>query len=67
MTDSECWLLLFFLFSMNPDAIQKSIKKEKQKEEMQRNCPYIEWEQDMGAHIPFCRLTNDFCNYHCMQ
>lgn len=47
-------------------AVFSSKEKAKQKEELQQNCPNIEWEQDMGAHIPFCRLTNDFCDYHCM-
>ena len=71
MTNSDYWLMLFLLFSMNPDGFKEAIKKDrekaKQKEELQRSCPNIEWEQDMGAHIPFCRLTNDFCDYHCMQ
>ena len=70
MTNSDCWLMLFLLFSMNPDAFMERLKeereKEKQKDELQRSCPNIEWEQDMGAHIPFCRLTNDFCDCHCM-
>ena len=70
MNDFDPWLALFLLFSMNPDAFMERLKeereKEKQKEDLQRSCPYREWEQDMGAHIPFCRLTNDFCDYHCI-
>ena len=98
MTNSDYWLMLFLLFSMNPDgfkeaiekdrekakqkdelqwsclnpegfkkAIEKDREKVKQKDELQRSCPNIEWEQDMGAHIPFCRLTNDFCDLHCKE
>lgn len=72
MTNSDYLLMLFLLFSMNPDpdgfkkAIEKDREKAKQKDELQRSCPNIEWEQDMGACIPFCRLTNDFCDCHCM-
>ena len=70
MNDFDLWLLLFLLFSIDPDgckeAIEKDREKVKQKDELQRSCPNIEWEQDMGACIPFCRLTNDFCDCHCM-
>ena len=70
MTDSECWLMTFLLFASNPDAfetLKEDLKKEKRKEDLQQNCPDIEWEQDMNARIPFCRLTNDFCDLHCME
>lgn len=33
--------------------------------ELQKNCPMIEWEHDMGATIPFCKLDNEFCNEQC--
>lgn len=29
-------------------------------------CPHIEWEHDMGATIPFCRLDDKFCNGQCV-
>ena len=34
--------------------------------ELQKNCPMIEWELDMGATIPFCKLDNEFCNGQCV-
>ena len=33
---------------------------------LQNNCPVIEWEYDMGARIPFCKLDNTFCNGQCV-
>ena len=33
---------------------------------LQQNCPMIEWEHDMGARIPFCKLDNTFCNGQCV-
>lgn len=34
--------------------------------ELQKNCPMVEWESDMGATIPFCKLDNKFCNGQCV-
>lgn len=33
---------------------------------LQNNCPMIEWEHDMGARIPFCKLDDKFCNGQCV-
>lgn len=33
--------------------------------ELQKNCSEIEWEQDMGATIPYCRLYRTLCNGQC--
>lgn len=32
---------------------------------LQKNCPMVEWEHDMGATIPFCKLGNSYCNGQC--
>ena len=32
---------------------------------LQKNCPMVEWEHDMGATIPFCKLDKKFCNGQC--
>lgn len=70
MNNFDPLLVLFLLFSMNPDGFAERLKeereKEKQKEDLQQSYPYIEWEQDMGANIAFCGSTNDFCDYHCI-
>ena len=34
--------------------------------ELQKNCPMVEWEHDMGATIPFCKLDRKFCNGQCV-
>lgn len=33
--------------------------------ELQRYCPMVEWEQDMGATIPVCKLDKSYCNGQC--
>ena len=42
-------------------------EEEAKKENMMRNCCNIEFEQDMGAHIPFCKLDGQMCNMQCMK
>ena len=32
---------------------------------LQKNCPMVEWEQDMGATVPYCKLDNALCNGQC--
>ena len=38
-----------------------------EEEEYQNNCPAVEWEQDMIATIPFCRLDGQMCNMQCLR
>ena len=33
--------------------------------ELQKDCPMVEWEHDMGATIPYCKLDKAFCNGQC--
>jgi len=33
--------------------------------ELQKNCPMVEWEQDMGKTIPCCKLYKSNCNGQC--
>lgn len=33
--------------------------------EIQKTCPMVEWEHDMGATIPYCKLDNSYCNGQC--
>ena len=33
--------------------------------ELQKNCPMVEWEQDMGATVPYCKLNKTLCNGQC--
>ena len=32
---------------------------------LQKNCPMVEWEQDMGATVPYCKLYKALCNGQC--
>lgn len=42
---------------------ERYIKEKK----IQEECENVEWEQDMGAHIPFCKLDGEICNAQCMR
>lgn len=33
--------------------------------ELQKNCPVVEWERDMGATVPYCKLYKALCNGQC--
>ena len=33
--------------------------------ELQKNCSEVEWEQDMGATVPYCKLYKTLCNGQC--
>ena len=49
------------LYNLRPDVIEQKKKLEKQR----ANCPYIEWEQDMGFKVPYCRKTSQYCDGQC--
>ena len=49
------------LYNLSPDVIEQKKKLEKQR----ANCPYIEWEQDMGFKVPYCGKTSQYCNGQC--
>ena len=51
------------LYNLRPDVIERKKRIEKQR----RYCPHIEWEQDMGFKIPYCRFTNQYCNGQCFD
>lgn len=42
---------------------ERYIKEKK----IQEECENVEWEEDMGAHIPFCKLDGKICNMQCMR
>lgn len=49
------------LNAFNPEVIAFRNKVIK----LQRNCPMVEWEHDMGATVPYCKLDNSYCNGQC--
>lgn len=44
-----------------------NIAEEKRKEIYMKNCPHVEFEQDMGAHIPICKLDRCPCYVQCLE
>lgn len=67
--NDESWLGLLLLlgYSWKAGNLVSSSDEEKQKRFIMENCPLIEYEQDMGAHIPFCRMNNEPCNMQCLE
>lgn len=63
-------LLMLLLLGGNPnlmDDLKKMSEQEERERQHQQNCPFIEWEQDMGAHIPFCKKDGGFCDLQCIK
>lgn len=64
MTDPETLANVFaaqtraLLYNLQPDVLADR-KARQQKIE---NCKYVEWEQDMGRRIPFCKITGKYCS-----
>lgn len=69
--DALKFIFLLVLAYVTPEELEKTFSETKQKaeflEEKQRMCPMVEWVQDMGATIPFCRLDGKFCEYQCLS
>ena len=69
MSDAEMMAKVFeqqtnaILYNLRPDVIERR----KRVDEKKNNCLYIEWEQDMGFKIPYCKLTNQYCNDQCLE
>lgn len=68
--NDDVWLILFLLlYSAQEQGKEISfsdiLKQEKADSEFVKNCPSVEWEQDMHANIPFCKLDGEMCNMQC--
>ena len=64
------WLIHFLLlYSAQEQGKELSfsdiLEQEKADAEFVKNCPSVEWEQDMHADIPFCKLDGEMCNMQC--
>lgn len=59
-------LLLYMAFGSSDDWEEYKARQQREKE-TQENCPNIEWEQDMGKTVPFCKLDSEMCNMQCMR
>lgn len=49
------------IYALNPETLAFRNKVI----ELQKNCPMVEWEPDMGATIPYCKLYKVPCNGQC--
>ena len=69
MSDAEMMAKVFeqqtnaILYNLRPDVIEKR----KRVDEKRNYCLFIEYEQDMGFKIPYCKLTNQYCNGQCLE
>lgn len=68
--NDDVWLMLFLLlYSAQEQGKEISfddlLKQEKANDDFVKNCPSVEWEQDMHADIPFCTLDGEMCNMQC--
>ena len=69
MSDAEMMAKVFeqqtnaILYNLRPDVIERR----KRVDEKRNICLYVEWEQDMGLKIPYCKLTNQYCNGQCLE
>lgn len=67
MTDSEAMAQVFaaqtraLLYNLQPDVIADKKARQQQIE----TCFYVEWAQDMGRKIPFCKITGEYCSGQC--
>ena len=64
-------VLLFAATGAKPEELMKAEEerraREKREKHMQYHCEHVEWEQDMHAMIPFCKLYGGFCEMQCMR
>ena len=54
------YLIVKRILEYNPE-------EEKRKENYMKNCPHVEFEQDMGAHVPICKLDRCPCYVQCLK
>lgn len=70
MSNDEAWMMIFLLLCLAQEQgkeinFDDLLKQEKVNDEFVKNCPSVEWEQDMHADIPFCTLDGEMCNMQC--
>ncbi len=70
--NDDAWLILFLLLHSAQEQdkefnVNDIFEQEKADTQFVRNCPSVEWEQDMHANIPFCKLDGEMCNMQCQN
>lgn len=70
MSNDEAWMIIFLLLCYAQEQgkelnFNDMFKQEKADTEFVKNCPNVEWEQDMHANVTFCKLDDEMCNMQC--
>ena len=70
MSNNEAWTMIFMLLCSAQQQgkelnFSDMLEKEKADAQYVNNCPSVEWEQNMHANIPFCKLDGEMCNMQC--
>jgi hypothetical protein len=70
MANDEALTMIFLLLCSAQKqgkelSFSSILEQEKADTEFVKNCPSVEWEQDMHADIPFCTLDGEMCNMQC--
>lgn len=70
MSNDEAWMTMLLLLCYAQEqgkeiSFSDILAQEKADAEFVNNCPSVEWEQDMHANIPFCKLDGKMCNMQC--
>ena len=70
MSNDEAWMMMLLLLCFAQEhgkelSFIDILEQEKADTEFVKNCPSVEWEQDMHANIPFCKLDGEMCNMQC--
>ena len=72
MPNYEAWMIMLLLLCSAQEQgkefnVNDIFKQEKADTQFVRNCPSVEWEQDMHVNIPFCKLDGKMCNMQCQN
>lgn len=67
MEDSAWFTLLLLVYMANGEGVDVSKITRGLDDEYIKTCPNVEWEEDMGKTIPFCKINGQFCNRQCRR
>ena len=72
MSNDEAWMIMLLLLCSAQEQgkefnVHDMLDQEKADTQYVNNCPNVEWEQDMHANIPFCKLDGEICNMQCQN
>lgn len=67
MEDSSWLALLLLVYMAKEKGVDISELTRDLDDEYVKTCPNVEWEEDMGKTIPFCKIDRQFCNQQCKR